>query len=235
MQQGNRLDSAGTLSVGGAGRYRPVPAGRGEFAFQDVFMSSAWAASCWSMRDDRWRRGAAARAGARSHFGGRWEAQRGAVHPGSSLGVTSATLAEAASGGGRVTLAVVERQPDIASGLPGPPLAMSRAQAEIHDLVARPVRQHVRRPFMPMRRSRILPLRRSVDEMVAALDQSWRATDPFEDVNRGMIRFGKSGGPVLDIQHLADRTTNPAMQALHEGIFTAVRPADPPDANSPPV
>lgn len=136
-----------------------------------------------------------------------------------------------------MTRAVVEGQPDVRFGVYlRPPCAMSRAQAEIHDIVARQYGSMCAGKFMP--HATIKGFFRSdacVDDMVAALDPVMARRQPFEVVNRGIIPFGKGGGPVLDIQHLSDGSTNPAMQALHEDVFAAVRPLIRPDCDFTPV
>lgn len=136
-----------------------------------------------------------------------------------------------------MTLAVVEGQPDIRFGLYlRPPLAMSRAQAEIHDIVARQYGSMCAGRFMPHATIKgFFRSDASVDEMVAALDPVMTRHEPFDIRNRGIIPFGKSGGPVLDIQHLGDGSTNTALQAFHEDVFTALAPLVRADCDFTPV
>jgi 2'-5' RNA ligase len=136
-----------------------------------------------------------------------------------------------------VTLAIVEGQPDIRFGLYlRPPLAMSRAQAEIHDLVARQYGTMCAGRFMPHATIKgFFRSDASVDDLVAALDPAMTRHAPIDIVNRGIIPFGKNGGPVLDIQHLDDGSTNPALQQFHEHVFTALAPLIRADCDFTPV
>jgi 2'-5' RNA ligase len=136
-----------------------------------------------------------------------------------------------------VTRAVVEGQPDIRFGLYlRPPYAMSRAQAEIHDIVARQFGSMCAGTFMPHATIKgFFRSDASVDEMVALLDPVMAQFEPFAVVNRGMIPFGRGGGPVLDIQYLDDGGTNTNLQRFHEGVFTALRPLIRADCDFTPV
>jgi 2'-5' RNA ligase len=136
-----------------------------------------------------------------------------------------------------VTLAVVEGQPDVRFGVYlRPPLAMSRAQAEIHDLVARQYGSMCAGTFMPHATIKgFFRSDASVDEMVTALDPVMIRHEPFDVVNRGIIPFGRSGGPVLDIQHREDGAENAALQRFHEAIFTALGPLIREDCDFTPV
>lgn len=136
-----------------------------------------------------------------------------------------------------MTLAVVEGQPDIRFGLYlRPPYAMSRAQAELHDVVSRQYGSMCAGKFMP--HATIKGFYRSdasVDEMVATLEPVMARHGPIDVCNRGVIPFGKSGGPVLDIQHLEDGSTNAVLQRFHEDVFTALAPLVREDCDFTPV
>jgi 2'-5' RNA ligase len=123
-----------------------------------------------------------------------------------------------------VTLAVVEGQPDVRFGLYlRPPFEMSRAQAEIHDIVARQYGSMCAGRFMPHATIKgFFRSDASVDELVAALDPVMARHEPIDVFNRGVIPFGTGGGPVLDIQHLEDGRPNVAIQRFHEDVFTAL-------------
>jgi 2'-5' RNA ligase len=136
-----------------------------------------------------------------------------------------------------VTLAVVERQPDVRFGLYlRPPLAMSRAQAEIHDIVARQYGSMCAGRFMPHATIKgFFRSDASVAGMVAALDPVMTRHEPIAVINRGIIPFGRNGGPVLDIQHREDGSTNAALQGFHEDVFTALSPLIRDDCDFTPV
>lgn len=136
-----------------------------------------------------------------------------------------------------MTRAVVERQPDVRFGLYlRPPLAMSRAQAEIHDVVARQYGSMCAGRFMPHATIKgFFRSDASVDAMVATLDPVMARHAPIRIVNGGMIPFGEGGGPVLDIQHLEDGGVNEALQRFHEDVFTALGPLIREDCDFTPV
>jgi 2'-5' RNA ligase len=125
-----------------------------------------------------------------------------------------------------MTLAVVEGQPDVRFGLYlRPPFEMSRAQAEIHDIVARQYGSMCAGRFMPHATIKgFFRSDASVDAMVAALDPVMAGHAPIDVYNRGVIPFGRSGGPVLDIHHLEDGRSNAGLQRFHEDVFTALGP-----------
>ncbi len=136
-----------------------------------------------------------------------------------------------------MTHAVVERQPDVRFGLYlRPPLAMSRAQVEIHDLVARQYGSMCAGRFMPHATIKgFFRSDASVDEMVAALDPVMARHEPIDIFNLGIIPFGKGGGPVLDIQHLEDGSENLPLQRFHEDVFTSLAPLIRDDCDFTPV
>lgn len=133
-----------------------------------------------------------------------------------------------------MTVAEVERHPDIPFGVYlRPSLAMSRAQAEIHGLVARQYGSMCAGRFTP--HATIKGFFRSdptVDELVAALDPVMARHAPFEVVNGGLISFWERDGPVLDIHHHdATGAVSAAMQRLREDVFAALLPLVRPDCD----
>lgn len=105
-----------------------------------------------------------------------------------------------------------------------PPLAMSRAQIALHEVVARQYGSMCAGRFMP--HATIKGFYRSdapVDEMVAALDPVMASHRPFNVANSGLTSMG-CGRVVIDIQHDANGEPNAAMAALHRDVFDAVRP-----------
>jgi hypothetical protein len=136
-----------------------------------------------------------------------------------------------------MTQAVVEQQPDIRFGLYlRPSLAMSRAQAEIHDIVARQYGSMCAGRFMPHATIKgFFRSDASVDDMVAALDPVMAGHQRFGVANRGIIPFGKGGGPVLDIHHRADGEVNGELQRFHEEVFMALLPLVRDDCEFTPV
>lgn len=134
-------------------------------------------------------------------------------------------------------LARVEQRPDIRFGLYlRPSLAMSMAQTEIHDLVARQYGSMTAGKFMPHATIKgFFCSDASVAEMVAALDPPFGAMKPFEVVNGGMIPFGKSGSVVIDVHHGEDGSPNRAMVALHEAVIDALLPLVRSDCDFTPV
>lgn len=125
-----------------------------------------------------------------------------------------------------MTRAIVEGAPDVRFGLYlRPSLAMARAQAELHDLIARQYGSICAGRFMP--HATIKGFFRSdatVDAMVAALEPVMAAHDPFEVLNDGPVPFGASGSIVIDIHHDAHGDDNAALTGIHRDVFAALRP-----------
>ena len=134
-------------------------------------------------------------------------------------------------------LAEVERRDDISFGLYlRPSLAMSRAQAEIHDLVARQYGSMCAGRFMP--HATIKGFFRSdvaVLEMVAALDPVMARHDSFEVFNGGAIPFGDNGSIVIDIHHARNGQPNRSLVQLHRDVFSALSPLIRPDGDFTPL
>lgn len=133
-------------------------------------------------------------------------------------------------------LAHVERQPDIRFGLYlRPSLAMSRAQTEIHDLVARQYGSMTAGKFMP--HATIKGFYRSdapVAEMVAALEPVLGEIEPFEVINGGIMPIGRHT-VVVNVHHDADGAPNEAMVALHRSVIDALTPLVHPECDFTPV
>ncbi len=153
------------------------------------------------------------------------EEQEGAVHPASSSRVDLRDRRRR-----RVMQADLAQRDAIRFGVYlRPSLAMSRAQIELHEVVAHQYGSMCAGRFMP--HATIKGFYRSdatVDEMVAALDPVMASNQPFEVTNGGLITMGR-GGVVIDIQHDGAGEPNAAMVALHRGVFGAVRPLVHPD------
>lgn len=133
-------------------------------------------------------------------------------------------------------LARVERQTDVRFGLYlRPSLAMSRAQVEIHDLVARQYGSMTAGKFMP--HATIKGFYRSdapVAGMVAALSSVLGEIKPFEVTNGGIMPFGRHT-IVIDVHHDAGGAPNTAMVALHRSVIDALMPLVPPDCDFTPI
>lgn len=105
-----------------------------------------------------------------------------------------------------------------------PSWAMSRAQAEVHDVLARQYHLQAAGKFMP--HATLKGFFRSdapVDDMIAALDRHLDGIAPFTVINNGPIRFGNES-VVLNINQDEDGERNPGTQALHEAVWDALEP-----------
>lgn len=115
-----------------------------------------------------------------------------------------------------------------------PSLAMSRAQVEMHDLVARQYGSMTAGSFMP--HATIKGFFRSeatVPELVAALDPALASIAPFEVTNGGVIAFGPRS-IVIDVQHDAAGHPNAEMIALHRAVLEVLLPHVHPDCDFTP-
>lgn len=123
-------------------------------------------------------------------------------------------------------VARIEGEPDIRFGVYlRPSFEMSRAQVEIHDLVARQYGSMCAGRFMP--HVTIKGFFRSdatVDELASALEPVMARHDPFEAYNGGIIPFRSSGSIVLDIQHDPEGEPNGPLNRLHGDVFSALEP-----------
>lgn len=132
--------------------------------------------------------------------------------------------------------AAVEHTDDVRFGLYlRPSLAMSRAQVEIHDLVARQYGSMCAGRFMP--HATIKGFFRSdatVDELVGALDPVMVRSEPFQVVNGGIVPFGGSGSIAFDIHHDRNGQPNQPLVHLHHDVFSALTPLIRPDCDFTP-
>ena len=105
-----------------------------------------------------------------------------------------------------------------------PSLAMCRAQAEIHDLLARQYNLRVAGRFMPHATIKgFFRSDASVDEMIARLDAAIKGMTSFAVHNHGVVPYLKES-IVLNIHQDANGATNGPLQALHEAALKALLP-----------
>lgn len=132
--------------------------------------------------------------------------------------------------------AAVEQADDVRFGLYlRPSLAVSRAQAEIHDLIARQYGSMCAGRFMP--HATIKGFFRSdatVDELAGALDPVMARHEPFEVVNSGIVPLGGNGSIVLNIHHDRNGQPNRPLVQLHHDVFLALTPLIRPDCDFTP-
>ncbi|CAN5663289.1 hypothetical protein BH09CHL1_BH09CHL1_08070 [soil metagenome] len=105
-----------------------------------------------------------------------------------------------------------------------PSAAISKAQAEIHDLLRRQFGVKVGGQFMP--HATIKGFYKSdapVEEMIALLDPVMAAHSPFPVYNAGPVKFGKAG-IALSVQFMPDGRRNDALQAVHESVLDVLLP-----------
>lgn len=116
-----------------------------------------------------------------------------------------------------------------------PSYAMSRAQAEMHDLLRRQFGLVCGGVFMP--HATLKGFFRSdapVAGIETAFDKAIEGHEPFAVSNRGPVGWGR-GSIVLDIHHTSDGERNNALQALHESGWHAIAPLVHPDCNFTPI
>ncbi len=105
-----------------------------------------------------------------------------------------------------------------------PTYEMSRAQAEIHDLLRRQFGLEVGGKFMP--HATVMSFFRSdasIEEIKSALDDSLAGRSMFAVTNSGPMPHKRSGVS-LDIHHDDDGTPNVALQAVHNAVYKAIVP-----------
>lgn len=105
-----------------------------------------------------------------------------------------------------------------------PNAEMCRAQAGIHDLLARQYNLRVAGRFMP--HATIKGFFRSeapVADMVAALDSTLAGKTPIQIANGGPVAFGTSA-IVIDVHHDQGGMTNQALHAIHEAAIETLLP-----------
>ncbi|MGI8485357.1 MAG: 2'-5' RNA ligase family protein [Thermomicrobiales bacterium] len=129
-----------------------------------------------------------------------------------------------------------ERDPGVRFGFYlRPSYAMSRAQAEMHDLFKRQFGLITAGAFMP--HATVKGFFRSdatIAELKTALDQVMAERPAFIVVNNGPIAFGRSS-IVLNIHQDEFGETNHRLQSLHEDAFAALLPFVHPECNFTPV
>ncbi|HWV22664.1 MAG TPA: 2'-5' RNA ligase family protein [Thermomicrobiales bacterium] len=120
---------------------------------------------------------------------------------------------------------VVEGDPDIRYGwYLRPSYEMSRAQAEMHDLLRRQFGLVCGGVFMP--HATIKGFYRSdapVAEMIAVYDRAVAGHHPFPIYNAGPVRFSPRS-IVLDVNALPDGSPNEPLQSIHRDIWHAITP-----------
>ncbi len=110
-----------------------------------------------------------------------------------------------------------------------PDYAMSRAQAEMHDLLRRQFGIEVGGKFMP--HATIMSFFRSdapVANITAVIANAIARKRPFVVTNNGP-KPHKRSGVSLDVHHNEDGTPNAALQALHDAAYRAIAPLVHPD------
>ncbi len=105
-----------------------------------------------------------------------------------------------------------------------PSYAMSRAQADMHDLLQRQFGLIGGGVFMP--HATLKGFFRSdapVAEIADAFGKAVAGHEPFAVYNRGPVGWGR-GSIVMDIHHTAEGHRNEALQALHEAGWNEITP-----------
>jgi len=110
-----------------------------------------------------------------------------------------------------------------------PSFAMSRAQAEIHDLLRRQFNLRVGGMFMPHATIKgFFKSEAAPEEIISRLDVFLAGRSPFMVYNNGFVPFLR-GGIGLIIQNLPDGSPNAELQAFHEAAMDALEPVISPD------
>ncbi len=129
-----------------------------------------------------------------------------------------------------IDLATLEGNPSIRYGFYlRPSAAMSRAQAEVHEVLRRQFGLQVAGKFMP--HATVMGFHRSdapLSSLTAAIDGVMAGRAPFVITNRGPRPHGRSGIS-LDVHANADGTPNAPLVDLHEAVFAALTPLAHPD------
>lgn len=130
----------------------------------------------------------------------------------------------------------IEGNPDIRYGwYLRPSYPMSRAQAEMHDLLRRQFGLLGGGVFMP--HATLKGFFRSdarVAEIEAAFGRALEGQKPFPVYNRGAVGWGR-GSIVLDIHQLPEGEVNGPLQALHEAGWNEVSPLVHPNCEFTPI
>lgn len=105
-----------------------------------------------------------------------------------------------------------------------PSFAMSRAQAEIHDLLARQFNLRVGGAFMPHATIKgFFKSEHAPEEIIVALDAMMANRAPFMVYNNGLAPLGTEAFGLI-IQNLPDGSPNAELQRLHEDAMEALEP-----------
>ncbi len=110
-----------------------------------------------------------------------------------------------------------------------PSFAMSRAQAEMHDILKRQFGIEVGGTFMP--HATIMSFFRSdasIREITATIDEAVAGQRAFVVTNNGPEPHKRSGVS-LDVHHNEDGSPNEAMHAMHEAAYRIIVPLVHPD------
>ncbi len=105
-----------------------------------------------------------------------------------------------------------------------PSYDMSRAQAEMHDLLLRQFGLEMGGKFMP--HATIMSFFRSdapIENIKAVIDDAISGQTPFTVTNNGP-KPHKRSGVSLDVHHNEDGSPNEAIQALHDAAYRAIVP-----------
>lgn len=129
-----------------------------------------------------------------------------------------------------IDLDTIEANPDISYGwYLRPSYAMSRDQAEMHDLLQRQFGLIGGGVFMP--HATLKGFFRSdapVPDIEAAFDRAVAGHQPFTVYNGGPVGWGR-GSIVIDIHRTLQGETNAPLQALHESGWREITPLVNPD------
>lgn len=129
----------------------------------------------------------------------------------------------------------LEGDPDIRYGwYLRPSYAMSRAQAEMHDLLRRQFGLVCGGAFMP--HATIKGFYRSdapVSEMIQAFNTAVAGRTPFTVYNNGLDSWGPSS-ILIDVNNLPNGQPNPELRAIHDAGWQAITPLVHPDCDFTP-
>jgi hypothetical protein len=101
---------------------------------------------------------------------------------------------------------------------------MSRAQAEVHDLLERQYGLRAAGNFMPHATIKGFFRSESSEGSIAAcLDAVLYGREAFEVFNKGIVPFGRDG-IAIDINSTSEETPNVPLQDLHQAVMDAVMP-----------
>jgi 2'-5' RNA ligase len=105
-----------------------------------------------------------------------------------------------------------------------PSYEMSRAQAEVHDVLERQYGLRAAGNFMPHATIKgFFRSEASEGSIAARLDAVLDGREAFEVFNRGIVPFGRDG-KAIDINSTSEGTPNVPLQDLHQAVMDAVMP-----------